>query len=194
MTQHGCEEYSTSMRTTRMRSWARTAAIASVAFAALLLAAPGIPAQSSFSTGIGGIFYRYETGFLSTHLTYLFEREDQLEISAGAAFGITTRSDNGDVEPQFLIPVNLGLNFLFPNENATFLFGTGISPMFHFNPTEDEDFEFLMGPYAKVGLRVPVHRIMDWGLELQQDLLIGGDDWINTATRVFTGITFTFTQ
>ncbi len=169
-------------------------AIGVIAAVGLAVGAADLHAQSSFSTGIGGMFYRYETGFLATHLTYLYEREDQLEVNAGAAFGITTRDDSGGVEPQFLIPVNLGLNFLFPNENATFLFGTGISPVFHFNPSADDDFEFLMGPYAKVGLRVPVHRIMSWGLELQQDLLIGGDEWINTATRVFTGITFTFTE
>lgn len=187
-------EYSTGMRIAALQVWLRGIVIIAIGAAGTLFVAPQAQAQSSFSAGIGGMFYRYETGFLSTHVTYLFEREDQLEINAGAAFGITTRSDNGDVEPQFLIPLNLGLNFLFPNQNAVFLFGTGLSPVFHFNPNDNDDFEFLVGPYAKVGLRIPVHRIMSWGLELQQDLLIGGDEWINTATRVFTGITFTFTR
>ncbi len=156
----------------------------------LLLPAGAAYATSSFTAGIGGIFYRYETGFLSTEVAYLHELDDTLEVSIGPSFGITTREEDGSVEPQFLIPVNLGLNFLFPGDSATFLFGTGLTPVFHINPSDDADSEFLLGPYAKTGFRIPVHEIMSWDVSLQQDLLIGGDEWINTATRVHTGITF----
>ena len=62
--------------------------------------------------------------------------------------------------------------------------------MFNFNPETDDEFRFLMGPYLKGAFRLRVHPIMHWYLEYQQDLLIGGDEWINAASRITTGINF----
>jgi hypothetical protein len=155
-----------------------------------------VVAESSFSAGIGTNFYRYDTTYLTAlSASYLHDLQEGLELNIGSEFGITTNTnDEGETVPSFLIPVNLGLNFTFPQERTTFLFGTGLSPVFNFNPDTDDEFRFLMGPYLKGAVRVKVHPIMSWYLEAQQDLLIGGDDWINTGTRLSTGINFAFSR
>ncbi len=152
-----------------------------------------LAADRSISAGIGYNFFRYETGYLTAlSLTWLEELQPGLELNIGSEFGITTdENEDGDTVPQFLIPVNLGLNFTFPRERVVYLFGTGITPVFNSDPDSDEDeFQFLMGPYVKGAFRLRVHPIMSWYLEYQQDLLIGGDDWINAASRLTTGINF----
>lgn len=152
-----------------------------------------VAADSSFSAGIGTNFYRYDTTYLTAlSATYLYELQDGLELNLGGEFGITTTNIDGDTVPSFLIPANVGLNFTFPQERTTFLFGTGLSPVFNFNPETETEFRFLMGPYVKAAVRVKVHPIMSWFLEAQQDLLIGGNEWINTSTRLSTGINFAF--
>lgn len=162
--------------------------------AGLALALSPLAADSSFSLGMGTNLFRYQTAYLTAlSATYLHELEDGLEINIGGEFGITTdENEAGDTIPSFLIPFNLGLNFTFPRERSTFLFGTGLSPVFNFNPDTETEFRFLMGPYVKGALRLRVHPIMSWYLEAQQDLLIGGEDWINTGTRLSTGINFAF--
>lgn len=159
-----------------------------------ILAVSPVAADGSFSAGIGTNLFRYQTAYLTAmSATYLHELQDGLEINLGGEFGITTESNEaGDTVPSFLIPFNLGLNFTFPRERSTFLFGTGLTPVFNFNPDTETEFRFLMGPYVKGALRLQVHPIMSWYLEAQQDLLIGGDDWINTGTRLSTGINFAF--
>ena len=151
-------------------------------------------AQNSFSAGIGANLYRYDTTYLTAlSASYLHDLQEGLELNLGAEFGITTSENaDGDTVPSFLIPVNVGLNFTFPQDTVTFLFGTGLSPVFNFNPDTSDEFSFLMGPYVKGAMRVKVHPIMSWFLEVQQDLLIGGSDWINTSTRLSTGINFAF--
>ncbi|MFW5827798.1 MAG: hypothetical protein ACOCU4_06890 [Alkalispirochaeta sp.] len=173
------------MRKAFLVLWAATAITATTATAF---------ADSSFSAGIGTNFYRYDTTYLTAlSATYLYELQDGLELNLGGEFGITTDENaDGDTVPSFLIPVNVGLNFTFPQERVTFLFGTGLSPVFNFNPDTETEFRFLMGPYVKTALRVDVHPIMSWFVEAQQDLLIGGSDWINTGTRLSTGINFAF--
>lgn len=159
--------------------------------AALLLSILAIPAaaDSSFSAHIGGNFFRYDTAYLTTGANYLNQLRPDLELDIGAFFGIATEQDaQGDTVPLFLIPVNLGLNFLFPGEAATFLLGAGITPVFDFN---EEESRFYMGPYIAGGVRLQIHPVMSAFLQAQQDLLIGGDEWINTATRLTTGINFT---
>lgn len=160
----------------------------------LVLAIPaGIAAENSISAGVGYNFYRYETGYLTAlSATWLQEIQEGLEINLGAEFGITTDENaDGETVPSFLIPVNLGLNFTFPREKVRYIFGTGLTPVFNFNPETDDEFRFLMGPYLKGAFRLRVHPIMSWYVEYQQDLLIGGDDWINAASRITTGINFT---
>ncbi len=157
-----------------------------------LLAAP-LAAQNSVSAGMGVHFFRYDTAYLTVmNATYLHELNEGLEFNLGGEFAIHTYDDDGSTEARFLIPANVGLNFNFPRGNMLFVFGTGLTPVFNVNPDDEEDLRFYMGPYVKGALRVHVHPIMSWFLEAQQDLLIGGDDWINTGTRLATGINFSF--
>ncbi|POR02210.1 hypothetical protein AU468_06360 [Alkalispirochaeta sphaeroplastigenens] len=160
--------------------------------AALALGGAPLAGQSSFSGGMGVNFFRYDTAYLTAlSATYLHDLGEGLELNLGAEFGINTdENDKGDTVPSFLIPLNLGLNFTFPRDAVTFVFGTGISPVFNFNPDTDDEFLFYMGPYAKGAVRVRVHPIMSLYTEVQQDLLIGGTDWINTGTRFSLGINF----
>lgn len=163
----------------------------------LLVAGAGAPAaaQSSFSAGMGVNFFRYGTPYLTAmNATYLYELSEGMELNLGAEFGIHADNENeeGDTVPSILIPVNVGLNFTFPQERTTFVFGTGLTPVFNLNPETDREFRFYMGPYVKTAVRVRVHPIMSWFVEVQQDLLIGGEDWINTGTRLATGINFSF--
>jgi len=158
-----------------------------------LLAAP-VAAESSISTGVGVNFFRYDTTYLTAlSAAYHHELQEGLELNIGGDFNITTReNDDGETKPRFVIPANLGLNFTFPQESVTFLFGTGLTPVFNINTDESgsDEFEFYMGPYVKGAMRVKVHPIMSWFVEYQQDLLIGGDSWINSSSRVLTGINF----
>ncbi|MFP4010979.1 MAG: hypothetical protein ACLFUM_04700 [Spirochaetaceae bacterium] len=159
----------------------------------LLLGIPAlVSAESAFNAKIGGNFYRYERGYLSTGLTYLLTLEEGMELNVGGDFGISTRREDGEIKPSFLVPANVGLNFTFPQEVTNFYVGFGLTPVFAFNTESDDDFSFLMGPYGRAGMRLRVHRIMSWFVEYQQDLLIGGEQWINTSTRLNTGIHFSF--
>ncbi|MFW6329233.1 MAG: hypothetical protein ACOC28_03985 [Alkalispirochaetaceae bacterium] len=160
-----------------------------VATMVLLFVPAPVSADSSFSAHIGGNFFRYDTAYLTTGANYLNALRPDLELDIGVFFGIATEEDSaGDTVPLFLLPINLGLNFLFPGESATFLLGAGITPVFDF---DEEESRFYIGPYLAGGVRLQVHPVMSWFVQAQQDLLIGGDDWINTATRLTTGINFT---
>lgn len=156
------------------------------------VALPPLAANQSFSAHIGGNFFRYDTAYLTTGVSSLTNLRDDLELDIGVFFGIATEEDNeGETVPSFLIPVNLGLNFLFPTESAVFLLGAGVTPVFNFSDEDTGGNDFLMGPYIAAGARLKIHPVMSWFVQAQQDLLIGGDDWINTATRLTTGINFT---
>lgn len=156
----------------------------------IILSAPAF-AQKSLSTYIGGAFYRYEEAYLMTGLTYLSANSDQMELTVGADFGIaTTEGTAGEILPKFFIPVNVGINFAFPGESLTFYLGPGISPVLIVRQGSDKPFTFLAGPYAKIGVRWSVHTIMSASVEIQQDLLVGGPNWVNTATRILGGIVF----
>jgi hypothetical protein len=116
-----------------------------------------------------------------------------MELHLGADFGISTvETADGSVEPSFLIPVDIGLNFTFPRDKTTFYVGAGLTPNFLFGPEEEDRFRFYLGPYARVGLRLQVHEVMSAFIDLEQDLLIGGPDWINAATGILAGIHFHF--
>ena len=157
----------------------------------ILLCAP-VFAQDSLSTYIGGVFYRYEEAYLVTGLTYHATAREQMELNIGADFGIATaEGEDGEILPRFFIPVNLGINFTFSGDPLSFYFGPGLSPVFMLRPGEADRFTFLLGPYAKAGLRLRVHSIMSVLVELQQDLLVGGSKWVNTDTRLLGGINFT---
>jgi hypothetical protein len=146
-------------------------------------------AQTSLSTYIGTNLFRYQRAYLQTGLTYHSPVAEQMELHIGTDFGIATEDTPGGVEPSFLIPVNVGLNFTFPFEPLLFYVGTGLTPSFQFGA--GQGLSFYMGPYARVGLRYQVHQLMSAFLDVEQDLLIGGPTWINTSTRILVGIYFT---
>jgi len=158
----------------------------------LLAVAPAAFSQMSFAAGLGANFFRYETPYLTAlAATYLYEYTEGVELNIGGEFAIsTTEDDDGDTVPRFLLPANLGLNFVFPYNRVSVVFGTGLTPVLFID--EESDPSFLMGPYAKGAVRVQVHPYMSWFVEVQQDLLIGGSEWINTGTRASSGIVFSF--
>ena len=41
-----------------------------------------------------------------------------------------------------------------------------------------------------LGVRFGVHPYMEWYIEGRQDLIFGEPDWINTSTRLSTGVVF----
>jgi len=156
----------------------------------LALATVAASAQTSFSTYIGTNLFRYQQAYLQTGLTYHSPVAEQMELHIGTDFGIATEdAPGGAVEPNFLIPVNVGLNFTFPFDPLLFYVGTGLTPNFQFGG--GDGLSFYMGPYARVGLRYQVHQLMSAFLDVEQDLLIGGATWINTSTRILAGIYFT---
>ena len=163
-----------------------------ILFIAATFGSVSIAARSSVAVGIGTNLHRYETVYVpSLPVTYILQVQEGLELNIGAEFGITTTtSESGAVEPSFFLPANLGLNFAFPATRVTTLFGFGLTPVLNYIAGDNDRLTFLLGPYAKATLRVRVHPIMSWYGEVQQDLLFGGDDWINTGTRITTGITF----
>jgi hypothetical protein len=153
------------------------------------LAAAAATAQTSLSTYIGTNLFRYQQAYLQTGLTYHSPVAEQMELHIGTDFGIATEDAPDGVDPSFLIPVNVGLNFTFPFEPLLFYVGTGLTPSFQFGA--GEGLSFYMGPYARVGLRYQVHQLMSAFVDVEQDLLIGGATWINTSTRILAGIYFT---
>jgi hypothetical protein len=147
----------------------------------------GLSAQPSFSAGIGGDFFNYDKNFLDMSSSMVVPIAEGMEFNLGVNFGIATESDGGDVDASFYVPFDLGLNFVFSEEQPLhYLVGVGLTPQFLF----DDGTDFYMGPYVRGGIRAQVHEYMKWFLELQQDLVIGAPDWINTVTRVKTGILF----
>ncbi|AFG36359.1 hypothetical protein [Spirochaeta africana] len=163
----------------------RTTILASLV---LLLAGPVGISATSFSAGLGMDFLNYERPYLSTHLAYIGELAENVEMELGGTFGIVVE----DQEPGFFLPLQLGLGFVFPDlPGVDGILGVGASPAFNWGVGVD-DFRFYLGPYLKAGVRVPVHPFMRWYLEVQQNLHIGPPQWINTSTRVMTGINFHF--
>ena len=144
-------------------------------------------AQPSFSAGIGGDFFNYDKAFLDMGGSMVIPIAEGMEFNLGVNFGIATETEGSDVDASFYLPFDIGLNFVFNEEETLhYLVGVGLSPQFMF----DDGTDFYMGPYVKGGLRLSVHEYMKWFIELQQDLVIGAPDWINTVTRVKTGILF----
>jgi hypothetical protein len=158
-----------------------------------ICAVAGAEAQAAFAAHIGTNLFRYEQAYLTTGVTYLSELADQMELHLGADFGITTtRTDTGGVRPSFLVPFTTGLNFTFPSDPVVFYVGIGLIPTMLLTPDAEKSVRFFMGPYGRAGIRVKVHAIMSAFLDVEQDLLIGGPEWINTSTRIAGGIHFSF--
>ena len=145
--------------------------------------------SQALSAGIGADFLKYEDAFLDVRAQYIHYLNPDVEIFLGGSFAITTHKDNGDTKADFLVPADLGVNFLFPlDQTFAWYFGIGGTVQFLLPHTETK--RIYMGPFANLGIRVGIHPYMEWYLEARQDLLFGEPDWINTATRLSTGIVF----
>lgn len=166
--------------------------ISVISFMLLLLLLPTVGySQSAPSTYIGGLFHRYTESYLLTGITFVTPIREQMELDLGVDFGILTfEGQSGETTPHFFIPIDVGLNFTFPGKLLTFFVGLGLSPAFLIRPEQDQSVSFLIGPFAKAGMRISVHAVMSVIVEVQQDLLFGGPEWINTNTRIFSGISF----
>lgn len=148
-------------------------------------------ASPAYSLHLGMDFFNYDSRFLDIGVAVTNEFQSDTEFSAQLNFAITTAEIAGVVRPSFYVPLDLGLNFLFPSSGRLgFLFGAGFATVFHSAPETPS--AFYLGPYMKGGVRVAVHEQMKLFLEFQQDLLIGGPRWVNTSSRLVTGITFNF--
>lgn len=154
--------------------------------------------SSSFSASLGMDFFNYAENYLDTGLAYNHLITDGLEASVGFNFALRTRNTGTDtapnIVPYFFMPLDIGLNFIFDAFRPTLLFGFGIAPVLRIPPDDNDTGRFYMGPYIKAGVRVKVQRLLNWFVEVQQDLLIGKPNWINTTTRVYTGINFSFSE
>ena len=150
--------------------------------------------SSSFSFGLGMDFFNYEEVFLSTGGLLHVPIAPGMEGFLGADFALWPyqASEGAEVTPHFFIPINAGVQFIFDKQKPTFYLGMGLSPVFLVTPEEEQEVRFYMGPFLKGGLRIVVHQMMSWYIELQQDLAIGPPYWINTTTRINTGINFKF--
>ena len=145
--------------------------------------------SQALSAGIGADFLEYKRPFLDVRALYIHHLNPDVEVFGGGSFAITTRKDNGTTEADFLIPVDLGVNFMFPlNKTFAWYFGIGATGQFLLPHTDTK--RAFFGPFANLGIRVGVHAYMEWYLEARQDLLFGKPDWINTSTRLSTGILF----
>ena len=142
-----------------------------------------------FSAYIGSDFFNYEDGYLNIGATYQTAVAERMEFYISANFGVMTYKSGGTVQADFYYPLDAGLHFLFPvSSNLTGIFGVGVSPQFVVN----EETRVYAGPTVKGGFRLRIHPRMEWMAEVQQDLIIGAPSWINTGTRVHTGIVFSF--
>ena len=145
--------------------------------------------SQSFQAGIGADFFRYEKTFLDLRAAFLQPLKPDVELSLGGSFAILTEENDGNVEADFFIPLDGGVVFLFPvNKTFSYQFGLGVSAQF----LVSSENRFYMGPYLGAGARVRVHPYMVWFLEGRQDLVIGKPDWINTSSRISSGIIFSF--
>lgn len=155
----------------------------------LIVIGTGQATAASFSAGLGFDFFNYTDNYLSTHLAYVGEVAENVELELGGTFGIRVEENN---EPSFFLPFQAGLGFVFPDLPAVDgVLGVGVTPAFNWG-SGVEGFHFYLGPHLKAGVRVPVHPFMRWYVEVQQNLHIGRPAWINTSTRVITGINFFF--
>lgn len=154
-----------------------------------LIMTSGLSADPSYSLNLGGDFFNYKNTFLDIGASCVIPIANNMELNFGANFGIATETEGSETEANFYIPLDFGLNFIFNDQSKlNFLAGAGVTPQLLIL----DDTKFYMGPYFKGGVRYQVHEYMRLFLEVQQDLLIGAPQWINTATRVRTGILFSF--
>ncbi|MFQ3619445.1 MAG: hypothetical protein SNJ78_00735 [Spirochaetales bacterium] len=145
--------------------------------------------SQALQAGIGADFFTYDRTFLDLRATLLKPLKPDVEIFLGGSFALATHNEDGKVEADFFIPLDGGVNFLFPiQKDFSYTLGFGLTAQFLL----ESDRRFYMGPFMKVGIRYKIHPYMTWYLEGIQDLVIGKPDWINISSRVHTGILFHF--
>ncbi len=142
---------------------------------------------SVFSAHLGVDYFAWETAFLLTGGDFRFPIRSGLYGSLGADFGIHTETSGTETTASFLLPLRAGLLFPFPGEKLSFTFATGLSPVFLL---DEDSSSFYLGPYAGARLTLAVHPVLSIFAEMQQTLLFGGDEWINSGTRLTGGISF----
>jgi len=150
----------------------------------------GLSASPLVPFTLGAAFPNYEHSYMLVGTGIHVPLENNIELSLTGAFGIRTETaDTGDVNADFLIPINAGVNFLFPvKTKLTFVTGAGLNTQMEFT----DDFTLHIGPYIRGGIRYRVHKNMQLTMELQQDLVFGPPKWINTTTQVCAGIVCNF--
>lgn len=143
--------------------------------------------KTSFSVSSGMEYL--ENPFFNFGISIVKPLGGKKEFDIKAALNMRTeKDDDGDVNPQFNVPVKLGINFLFPaNEKLTFLVGPGITPLIRL---AGDDKGLLIGPNVKAGLRYKIHPTMSIFLEACESLLIGPPDWMYLSTEVVFGVNF----
>ncbi|MGL1894516.1 MAG: hypothetical protein OCD02_23015 [Spirochaetaceae bacterium] len=157
----------------------------------LLLAAFNLYSEdrlTSYSISAGTEYL--EEFFVNFGFSLIKPLNDNKELDIKVALNLNTENvdENDDVEPMFNIPIKVGINFLFPqNEVFTFLVGTGLSPTIRLT---GDDKGFLIGPNIKLGARYKIHPSMNIILEACQSLLIGEPDWMYPSTEVVLGVNF----
>ena len=160
----------------------------------LLFSVQAYSSPVAFSFKLGADFFNYtrDNNYLDMGVAYFAEIQKGMEFELSGDFALITRNFSNTVIPVFFLPVNAGLNFTFPVENFTFLVGFGLSPLFQIDNGDPGYFRFYIGPFIKTGMRLKVHELMQWFIDVQQDILIGSPAWINNATLISTGLHFSF--
>ena len=156
----------------------------------LMLCSISLSALPVIPFTIGAAFPNYEHGYLMFNTGAYFPLEGNMEFSLTGSFGVRTETLADDsVNAYFFIPINCGVNFLFPRTSGvTFFSGFGMNTQMIW----EDDYSFHLGPYAKAGIRYRVHKNLQLLVEIQQDLTFGPPAWINTTTQVLAGIVCNF--
>lgn len=141
---------------------------------------------TSFAFGAGTDFnqeFYFNFGF-----SVLKPLNGDKEFDLKTSLNLRTEDHEGEVLPQFILPVKVGLNFLFPtSDKMTFLAGAGLSPQLKMGNNETL---FHVGPFLKGALRYKLHTTMSIFVEVSQTLLIGKPDWMYHSTEVTGGVNF----
>ena len=168
--------------------------IALVLFILLAVLAASPAEELSFAGQVGGIFLNYAPDdiYLRMGFGMYAPLGQNLAFHLGIGFALRTdETDSGAIVPKILIPSKLGLIFGFPVGVVSFHIGFGLTPLIKIDATVDPDVGyFFLGPYLLGEVRFHIHEQMAILVSAEQDLLIGGTNWINTATQLGAGMIF----
>ena len=145
-------------------------------------------AETGFQAGVTLDFLNYENAFIAPAFSVQPVIAKDMELDLGMAFGIYVLEGH----PRFKVPLKVGFNFLFTVAPAISpILSIGVLPQIVWGETTFyQPTLFLIGPYIGGGIRFQLHPLMSWFVDVQQTLLIGAPKWINTGTRIGTGMQF----